>query len=30
MTRRLTVELIGAHERGLVEQLHTKYFGDSP
>lgn len=29
-TRRLTVELIGAHERGLVEQLHDKYFGDSP
>jgi polar amino acid transport system substrate-binding protein len=29
-TRRLTVELIGAHERGLVEQLHTKYFGKSP
>jgi polar amino acid transport system substrate-binding protein len=29
-TRRLTVELIGAHERGLVEQLHTKYFGESP
>ena len=30
LTRRLTVELIGAHERGLVEELHTKYFGDSP
>jgi ABC-type amino acid transport substrate-binding protein len=29
-TRRLTVELIGAHERGLVEQLHDKYFGNSP
>jgi ABC-type amino acid transport substrate-binding protein len=29
-TRRLTVELIGAHERGLVEQLHDKYFGVSP
>lgn len=29
-TRRLTVELIGAHERGLVEQLHDKYFGISP
>jgi ABC-type amino acid transport substrate-binding protein len=29
-TRRLTVELIGAHERGLVEQLHDKYFGASP
>ncbi len=29
-TRRLTVELIGAHERGLVEQLHAKYFGESP
>ncbi|MET2826464.1 transporter substrate-binding domain-containing protein [Mesorhizobium shangrilense] len=30
LTRRLTVELIGAHERGLLEQLHTKYFGKSP
>jgi ABC-type amino acid transport substrate-binding protein len=29
-TRRLTVELIGAHERGFVEQLHDKYFGESP
>lgn len=29
-TRRLTVELIGAHESGLVERLHTKYFGESP
>jgi len=29
-TRRLTVEILGAHEHGLVEQLHTKYFGESP
>lgn len=29
-TRRLTVELIGAHERDLVEALHAKYFGESP
>jgi ABC-type amino acid transport substrate-binding protein len=30
LTRRLTVALIGAHERGFVEELHTKYFGESP
>lgn len=29
-TRRLTVELIGAHESGLVTELHDKYFGNSP
>jgi polar amino acid transport system substrate-binding protein len=29
-TRRLTVEILGAHEHGLVEQLHSKYFGESP
>ena len=30
LTRRLTVELIGAHERGFVEQLRARYFGESP
>ena len=30
LTRQLTVEILGAHERGLVEELHTKYFGESP
>lgn len=30
LTRRLTVELLGAHERGLVEELHAKYFGKAP
>jgi ABC-type amino acid transport substrate-binding protein len=30
LTRQLTVELIGAHERGLVKELHDKYFGESP
>ena len=29
-TRQLTVESLAAHERGLVEQLHAKYFGESP
>jgi polar amino acid transport system substrate-binding protein len=28
LTRPLTVEIIGAHEDGLVEQLREKYFGD--
>lgn len=28
LTRQLTIELIGAHERGLVEDLRSKYFGD--
>lgn len=27
LTRPLTVELLGAHESGLVEQLRAKYFG---
>lgn len=30
LTRRLTVELIGAHERGFVEELRARYFGESP
>ncbi len=30
LTKRLTVELLGAHERDLVEELHAKYFGESP
>jgi ABC-type amino acid transport substrate-binding protein len=30
LTRPLTVELLGAHERGTVEELHVKYFGESP
>lgn len=30
LTKRLTVELLGAHEGGLVEELHSKYFGESP
>ena len=30
LTKRLTIELLGAHEHGLVEQLHDKYFGESP
>ena len=30
LTRRLTLELLGAHERGLIEELHAKYFGESP
>lgn len=28
LTRPLTVELIGAHESGLIEQMRTRYFGD--
>jgi polar amino acid transport system substrate-binding protein len=28
LTRPLTVELIGAHESGLVEELRSRYFGD--
>ena len=23
-------QLLGAHQRGLVEELHAKYFGESP
>ena len=30
LTRQLTVEILGAHEHGLVEGLHAKYFGESP
>jgi polar amino acid transport system substrate-binding protein len=30
LTRQLTVEILGAHEHGLVERLHAKYFGESP
>jgi ABC-type amino acid transport substrate-binding protein len=29
LTRPLTVELIGAHESGLLEELRAKYFGDA-
>ncbi len=30
LTRPLTVELIGAHESGLIEDLRTQYFGSDP
>ena len=30
LTRQLTVEILGAHEHGVVEELHAKYFGESP
>lgn len=30
LTEPLTIELLGARERGLVEELRKKYFGDSP
>jgi ABC-type amino acid transport substrate-binding protein len=30
LRRGLTVELLGAHERGVVEDLRTEYFGESP
>jgi ABC-type amino acid transport substrate-binding protein len=30
LTRPLTVELLGAHERGLVDDLRVEYFGVSP
>jgi polar amino acid transport system substrate-binding protein len=30
LTRQLTVEILGAHEHGVVEGLHAKYFGESP
>jgi ABC-type amino acid transport substrate-binding protein len=30
LTRPLTVELIGAHESGLIEEIRTQYFGDDP
>lgn len=29
LTKTLTVELLGAHESGLVEELRVKYFGDA-
>ncbi len=28
LTRALTVELIGAHESGLIEEIRARYFGD--
>ncbi|WP_244423596.1 transporter substrate-binding domain-containing protein [Nitratireductor pacificus] len=30
LTRQLSVELIGAHESGVIEEFRTRYFGDSP
>lgn len=30
LTRPLTVELVGSHERGFIEELHDKYFGNAP
>ena len=30
LTRPLTVELIGAHESGLIEEIRQTYFGDEP
>ncbi|WP_074896977.1 transporter substrate-binding domain-containing protein [Nitratireductor indicus] len=30
LTRLLSVELIGAHESGVIEEFRTRYFGDSP
>lgn len=30
LTRALTVELIGAHESGRIEEIRKKYFGDTP
>jgi len=30
LTRTLTVELIGAHERGEIENIRTRYFGEHP
>ena len=30
MRRPLTVELIGAHESGLIEEMRIRYFGDDP
>lgn len=30
MTRPLTVELIGAHENGPIEEMRRRYFGDDP
>lgn len=30
LTRPLTVELVGAHRSGLIEEIRTRYFGESP
>src|SRR5690606_23879070 len=30
LTRQLSVELIGAHESGLIEDIRTRYFGNDP
>ena len=30
LTRPLTVELIGAHESGVIEEIRARYFGDTP
>lgn len=30
LTRPLTVAIIGAHERGLIEELKVRHFGESP
>ncbi|MCX8999732.1 transporter substrate-binding domain-containing protein [Rhizobiaceae bacterium BDR2-2] len=30
LTRPLTVELIGAHESGLIAEIRTRYFGNDP
>ena len=30
LTRAITVELIGAHESGLLEEIRTRYFGEAP
>lgn len=30
LTRLLTVELIGAHESGEIEDIRTRYFGEHP
>lgn len=30
LTRPLTVELIGAHESGVIEEIRSRYFGKDP
>ncbi len=30
LTRPLTLEVLGLHERDFIEQLHTQYFGEDP
>ncbi len=30
LTRPLTVELIGAHESGVIEEIRARYFGETP